>query len=134
MTSSVTSFIFHYSLIFLIAVHNAYQKLFLFTLLLQNDTTKCKERYQFFMNLTWKWKRANNGICAMFSYESEWRGSSRPVSLKLYCYCIQTGVVFWSHGLSVFVCFFFYSLSIFLFHFCPKSLSLLFLYLQIHWF
>ena len=66
----------------------------MYTLLLQNNTTKCKEGHQFFMKLTWNWKRANNGICAMFSYESEWRVSSRPVSLKLYCYCIQTGVVF----------------------------------------
>ena len=90
------------------------------------------------INCSWIWPKMekNEFLCLYRVFIWEWMTRYFEAGLvkKLYYHCIQTGVVFWSHGLSVFVCPFFYSLSISLFHLYLKSLSLFFLYLPFHWF
>ena len=99
---------------------------------------KCNNIAQRDINCSWIWPKMKKNeflcLCHVFIWEWMTRYFEAGLVKKLYYHCIQTGVVFWSHGLSVFVCPFFYSLSISLFHLCLKSLSLFFLYLPFHWF
>ena len=91
---------------------------------------KCNNIAQRDINCSWIWPKMKKNeflcLCHVFIWEWMTRYFEAGLVKKLYYHCIQTGVVFWSHGLSVFVCPFFYSLSISLFHLCLKSLSLFF--------